>query len=80
MLLLELDQNTHDSGVIEEILGDIENELNRDEYLYDNQECLATGCNVSTIEPGEADSSGYMAYWIGFEVNYRNKITNTRSK
>lgn len=80
MLLLEVDQNTHDSGVIEEILGDIENELNRDEYLYDNQDCLATGCSVTSIEPCEADSSGYTAFWIGFEVNYRHRLSNTRLK
>ena len=76
-LLLDVDSQNRNGGRIEEILGDIENEMLRDVYMYDNTQCLAQNIEFLGSTLYDADESS-ISMVMTFEIRYRNKLTNTR--
>jgi hypothetical protein len=77
-LLLDIRFETNNTGRIEELFGDVLNEMLRDVNLYDNSNCLATNLEYLGSTPFEANNLEEVSFAISFEITYRNKLTDTR--
>lgn len=77
-LLLDIRFENGVGGRIEELFGDIMNEMLRDVYFYDNTTCLAQNCEYLGSTPYESDINEEICYAVSFEITYRNKLTDTR--
>lgn len=77
-LLLDIRFENNNTGRIEEIYGDVLNEVLRDYSFYDNVNCLATNVEFLGSTPFEANCIEEVSYAISFEITYRNKLTDTR--
>jgi hypothetical protein len=77
-LLLDVRSESNVGERIEEIFGDILNEIERDVKFYDNDICLAENCEYLGMTPYDADNAEEISFVISFEIIYRNKLIDTR--
>lgn len=64
-----------------EIKADIRDAINLDRALYDNTDCLADDCYVTTTRLYDASKvSGKAIFMIEFLVKFRTQHTNSRSR
>lgn len=78
--ILCVDAQTFEAGIGYEIIGDIQDCINRDRALWDNTQCLASECFKKNHSIIDRSDSGTVIFKIEINVKYRTQLKNSRSK
>jgi len=78
--ILCVDAQTFEAGIAHEIIGDIQDCINRDRALWDNTQCLASECFKKNHSIIDRSDSGTVIFKIEINVKYRTQLKNSRSK
>jgi hypothetical protein len=78
--ILCVDTETFEAGVAYEIIGDIQDCINRDRALWDNTKCLSMDCYKRSHEIIDCSDSGTVIFKIESQIKYQTQLKNARSK
>lgn len=78
---IQVDASMKMEGTLEDLIGDVVDEINRDPQSYDNSECLSYEAWADGVELYDSDSSpSVIGAVIVAKIQYRHQFNNTRIK
>jgi hypothetical protein len=79
-ILLSVSPEEHKKKRHLEIIGDVNNCINRDFFLFDNEICLSSDLDYEGAEYFEQTDRGNSIFIIAVKVKFRTKLKDSRSK
>lgn len=76
---LTVSKEMFESGIHQQIVGDIKDCIFRDSYLWNNETCLANDFFCRTSEYFDRSNNGNSTFRIQSVVKYRTELKNSRS-